>query len=161
LTVQAQTLAQSRGRIFSGPQIDFGLLFIVIVLLTVGMMMIWSVTFMPRVGTEDPQGEFVRQSMFASLGLVTLCALMLIDYRIWGHWAVVLMVGTVAVLVALLVFGQDTNNSRRWLYEGSIQPSEFEFTVIVYSQVAFIKRQAARPTYGLVPFAIIVARSQD
>ncbi len=159
MTVQAQTISQSRGRIFSGPQIDFVLLFIVIALLMVGMMMIWSVTFMPRVGSEDPQGEFVRQSMFASLGLVTLCALMLIDYRIWGRWAVILMVGTVGVLIALLVFGQDTNNSRRWLYEGSIQPSEFaKFTVIVYmAKWLSSKGEKLRDlTYGLVPFAIIV-----
>lgn len=157
MAIQAQ--ARPTFKLPTMPRVDFVLLFVVVFLMLIGLIMIWSVTFMPRVGTEDAQSDFLRQAFFASLGLAGLVVAMFVDYRIWGRLAVPLMIVTMAVLVALLVFGSDTNNSRRWLMGGSIQPSEVaKFTVIVY-MAKWLSSKGAKlriATYGVLPFALTV-----
>lgn len=157
MTIQAQT--QPRFKFPTMPQVDYVLLFVVVILMLIGMIMIWSVTFMPRVGSEDAQSDFMRQAFFVVLGLATLGVVMFVDYRIWGRFAVPLMIGTMAVLIVLLIFGSETNSSRRWLLGGSIQPSELaKFTVIVY-MAKWLSSKGAKlrmATYGVLPFAIIV-----
>lgn len=143
------------------PRVDFILLIIVVALLLVGLMMVWSVTFAPRVGlgAEDPQWEFEKQAAFAVLGLVALFVLMHIDYHIWGRLASPLMAATIVALLLLLVAGTETNNARRWVVEGSIQPSEIaKFTMIVYmAKWLSSKGEKLRwITYGLLPFGIFV-----
>ena len=114
---------------------------------------------MPRAGAEDAQSDFLRQAFFAALGFGALAVASLVDFRFWGRFAVPLMVVTMGLLVALLVFGSDTNNSRRWLFGGSIQPSEVaKFTVIVY-MARWLSSKGTKLrnlTYGMLPFAIIV-----
>jgi cell division protein FtsW len=157
MAVQAQS--QPRAKLSAMPQVDFTLLLVVVALLLIGMMMIWSVTFMPRVGSEDAQGDFMRQALYAGIGLCSLLIMMLVNYRVWGFLALPMMVLTVAVLVALLIFGSDLNNSRRWVFGGSVQPSELaKFTVIVYMAKWLSSKgtKLRNVTYGLLPFAIIV-----
>lgn len=151
---------QERARGFLLPRIDYVLLLIVVLLLTIGLIMIFSVTFMPNVGQGDtnPQSDFIKQAGFAALGLIALIVLMRIDYRRWGDWSVPLMVVTIISLVALL-FLPEVNGSRRWLFGGSIQPSEIaKFTVVIYmAKWLSSKGEKLRQlTYGLLPFAIFV-----
>ncbi len=153
--------AETRMPSLDFPRIDFILLVIVVALLLVGLMMVWSVTFAPRVGqgADEPQWEFEKQATFAVLGLVALFVLMHIDYRIWGRLASPLMAATILALVLLLIIGEETNNARRWLVEGSIQPAEFaKFTTIVYmAKWLSSKGEKLRwVTYGLLPFGIFV-----
>ncbi len=153
--------AETRMPALDVPRVDFILLIVVVALLLVGLMMVWSVTFAPRVGlgADDPQWEFEKQAAFALLGLVVLFVLMHVDYRIWGHLASPLMFATMLALVLLLVIGKETNNARRWVVEGSIQPAEFaKFTIIVYmAKWLSSKGEKLRwITYGLVPFGIFV-----
>lgn len=157
MTMQAQT--QPRFKLPTLPQVDYVLLFIVGALMLIGLMMIWSVTFMPRAGAQDAQSDFLRQLFFAFLGFGALAVATLVDFRYWGRLAVPMMVVTVGLLVLLLLFGSDTNNSRRWLLGGSFQPSEVaKFTVIVY-MARWLSSKGTKlrnVTYGVLPFAIIV-----
>ncbi len=142
------------------PRIDYVLLLIAIALLTIGLIMVWSVTFAPRVGqgVVDPQSEFVKQAFFAGVGLVLLLILMNVNYHVWEALAVPLMGATILLLV-LLLFTPTINGARRWLYEGSIQPSELaKFTVIVYMAKWLSSKgeKLRQVTYGLLPFAIFV-----
>jgi cell division protein FtsW len=154
------SIQQERTRGIEIPRIDYVLLFIVIVLLVIGLIMIFSVTFPTNVGQgdADPISDFAKQAGFVAIGLVFLLLLMRVDYRLWGKLAIPLMGLTIIALVGLL-FMPEVNGSRRWLFGGSIQPSEIaKFTVIVYmAKWLSSKGEKLRNiTYGLLPFAIFV-----
>lgn len=152
---------QRRTRSLAIPHVDYVLLSIVGVLLIIGLIMIWSVTFAPRVGqgAADPQYDFVKQAGFVLLGSLLLFVLMHVDYHAWRRLAVPMMIVTVVTLVLLLFVAQETNNSRRWIFEGSIQPAEVaKFTVIVYmaTWLSSKEEKLRQVTYGLLPFGILV-----
>lgn len=137
---------------------DYVLLVVVIALLIIGLVMVWSVTFQPSVGTLDPESDWMSQAKYALLGLALLVVLRYVDYRVWGKLAVPMMIITLIALIALF-FTTPINGSRRWLFNGSIQPSEFaKFAMIVYMARWLSSKgdKLRNVTYGLLPFAIIV-----
>jgi cell division protein FtsW len=142
------------------PRTDYVLLGIVAALLVIGLIMVWSVTFPPRVGLglPDPESFAVKQFEFAALGLIILLALSRIDYHLWGKLAIPMMAVTIAVLIILL-FLPESNGARRWLFNGSFQPAEVaKFTVIIYMArwLSSKGEKLRQVTYGLLPFAIFV-----
>jgi cell division protein FtsW len=158
MAVQEQ---QQRLRWFNSvPRADYVLLGIVAALLVIGLIMVWSVTFPPRVGLglPDPESFAVKQFEFATLGLIVLLVLSRIDYHVWGKLATPMMAVTIAVLV-LLLFLPENNGARRWLFNGSFQPAEVaKFTVIIYMArwLSSKGEKLRQVTYGLLPFAIFV-----
>jgi cell division protein FtsW len=142
------------------PRADYVLLGIVAALLVIGLIMVWSVTFPPRVGLglPDPESFAVKQFEFAALGLIVLFVLSRIDYHFWGKLAIPMMAVTIAVLI-LLLFLPESNGARRWLFNGSFQPAEVaKFTVIIYMArwLSSKGEKLRQVTYGLLPFAIFV-----
>lgn len=142
------------------PRVDYVLLGIVGMLLVIGLIMVWSVTFPPRVdlGLPDPESFAVKQFEFAALGLVVLLILSRVDYHLWGKLAIPLMGATIAVLIVLL-FLPESNGARRWLFNGSFQPAEVaKFTVVIYMArwLSSKGEKLRQVTYGLLPFAIFV-----
>jgi cell division protein FtsW len=62
-------------------------------------------------------------------------------------------------LLVAVMFTAPVNNSRRWLFDGSIQPSEIaKFTMVVYMAKWLSSKgeKLRQVTYGVLPFAIIV-----
>jgi cell division protein FtsW len=156
MTVQSQ----ARNDWTSTLRVDYVLLGVVVILLVVGLIMVFSVTFPPRFqqGSSNPQGDFVKQALYAVVGIATLIVFARIDYRLWGRGALILMGVTLFLLVAVL-FTTPVNNARRWLFDGSIQPSEIaKFTMVVYMAKWLSSKgeKLRQVTYGVVPFAIIV-----
>ncbi len=145
-------------------QFDFIFLAIALALTVIGLIMVFSVTFAPNVGQGrlDPEWDFVKQGVFALLGIAIALVMMRVDYHFWGRLSVPLFVVTLILLVALL-FMPETNGARRWLFGdtfgSSIQPGEIaKFTVIVYMArwLSSKGEQLRDVTYGLLPFAIFV-----
>jgi cell division protein FtsW len=156
MAVQEQRMRWIEG----APRADYVLLAIVAALLVIGLIMVWSVTFPPRVGLglPDPESFAVKQFEFAALGLIVLFVLSRIDYHLWGKLAIPLMAATILVLIVLL-FLPENNGARRWLFNGSFQPAEVaKFTVIVYMArwLSSKGEKLRQVTYGLLPFAIFV-----
>ncbi len=155
MTVQSQ-----RARWNDPLGIDYVLLGIVALLVVLGLIMVWSVTFVTNVGegVADPQADFVKQSSVAIAGIIIALILSRIDYRIWGRIAVPMMMITVALLI-LVLFTTPVNGARRWLLGNWLQPSEVaKFTLIVYmAKWASSKGEKLKQlTYGVLPFGIIV-----
>ncbi|MBI3913241.1 MAG: FtsW/RodA/SpoVE family cell cycle protein, partial [Chloroflexi bacterium] len=144
------------------PRMDFLLLSIVIILLTIGVLMIWSITLPINTGNgRDPFADVMKQTGFAVIGLIAMFVAMRINYRMWDRVALWMFVGTIPVLIAVL-FMDPVNGARRWfnfLGEGTIQPGEIaKFTFIVYiAKWLSSKGEKLRQlTYGLIPFAVLV-----
>jgi cell division protein FtsW len=72
---------------------------------------------------------------------------------------VLLLVGTLAALLAVLLFGDDVFNARRSLIGGSFQPGELAELVMVIYMAAWLGAKNTRIrslTYGLLPFAVLI-----
>jgi cell division protein FtsW len=156
MTVQSQ----SRNDWANAMRADYLLLGAAFILLIIGLIMVFSVTFPPRVaqGSANPQGEFVKQAVYAAVGLVVLLICARLDYRLWGRVALILMGVTLVLLIAVL-FTPPVNHARRWLLDGSIQPAEIaKFTLVVYMAKWLSSKgeKLRQVTYGVLPFAIIV-----
>jgi cell division protein FtsW len=81
------------------------------------------------------------------------------NYHRFQKLALMLMAGTIALLVIVLVVNEVINNASRTLLGGSIQPSEMaKIAIIIYLSVwLFAKReQLSEVGFGLVPLGIIL-----
>ncbi len=102
-----------------------------------GLVMVLSATSVISLYKLDasPLYQFSRQALWAVLGLVAYVVGSRIDHRRLQPIAGPLMVVAIALLVAVLIAGQNINGSSRWLAIGPlvIQPSEVtKFALVVF-----------------------------
>ena len=78
------------------------------------------------IGGGNPIYYLKRQGLFALLGLALLVLARRWNYRRLRHLAPTLVVGSLALLLFVLVSGQNVNGARRWIHAGGLtfQPSE-------------------------------------
>ncbi|MDL1898379.1 cell division protein FtsW, partial [Anaerolineae bacterium CFX7] len=144
----------------------------------IGVMMIYSVSVGPNLqtGDADPFSLVERHVTMLALGLCMLLICSRLEYHFWQRAAVWLMLGTLALLVALLLFGEGVQGAKRWLlgpsiqpgeiaklvmiiYVPSIQPGEIAKLVMIIYVAAWLSSKGKKlrnPMYGLIPFSILV-----
>jgi rod shape determining protein RodA len=113
-------------------EIDYFILFAVLILLIFGVLFIYS-SGITSTGTLVSR-EYIRQIIRAAAGICVALALALFDYKRLRDWWVYLYLGTLALLLYTCLFGRTVNGARAWLGFGAfgIQPSEFaKITTIV------------------------------
>jgi cell division protein FtsW len=141
-------------------RMDYVLILAVAALLILGLMMVYSSTFdMGYVHYDNPNHFFTRQVVWTVLGLAAMVALALIDYHVWQRYAVLILAGTLLLLAVVLVAGSTKFGARRWISNGSIQPSELAKIAVVIYIAAWVTSKGAKIrqiSYGLVPFAILI-----
>jgi cell division protein FtsW len=145
---------------------DLLLLVAVLGLLVIGIVMVYSASFIVAHNEFGDENYFLtRHLIWLALGLVGMGFLAGVDYRRWRRWAWPGMLVAVALLVAVLVPGLGVENygARRWLWTGGLlpglQPSEFaKVAVVVFlaSWLAGKGQPAARLTTGSLPFLGVV-----
>lgn len=111
---------------------DFILLGLVLLLITFGIVMIYSATQ----STTDLQHLWQTQLSRAGLGLVAMFILAAIDYRYYKEVYQLLYGIIILLLVGLLIFGGLTGGTQRWFAGGAIQPGELAklVTIIVLAK---------------------------
>ncbi|KUP07018.1 stage V sporulation protein E [Bacillus coahuilensis p1.1.43] len=151
---------------------DFILLIVTLVLLSIGIIMVYSAS---AIWAEYKFGDSFyfakRQLLFAGVGLVAMFVVMNIEYWIWRKYSKTILIICFVLLVAVLIpgIGVLRNGSRSWIGVGafSIQPSEFmKLAMIAYLSKFLIDRQkyitsfkkGLLPTLGLIflPFGFIM-----
>ncbi len=141
-------------------RLDMYVMIVVGGLLAIGMMMVYSTTFDWSFQTWGSETYvFFNHVRNAVIGGALLIFLALVDYRHWRRLAVLALIITIAVLIAVLLYGDDTFGARRSLIGGSFQPGELAEFVMVFYMAAWLgsKRTRIRSvTYGLIPFAVLV-----
>jgi cell division protein FtsW len=137
---------------------DWGLLFVVLMLLIVGMVMVYSASYgfaLMKGGEYEGNPSFFikRQLVFGLAGLVAMLICWQIDYRLYRRFAVHILFLTVGILFLMAVVG-------RWLVQRrSIQPVELaKVGAMVYIAVWLeAKGDTIRHlTLGLIPFALLL-----
>jgi cell division protein FtsW len=141
-------------------RMDYWLILVVAALLILGIMMVYSSTFdMSYLNWDDPNYLLGRQLLWMLIGLGVLIFLARVDYHLWERWAVPIMAATLLGLGVVLVIGRIKFGAQRWLFNGSIQPSEAtKISVVIYIAAWVTSKgdKIRKVTYGLIPFAILI-----
>ena len=58
---------------------------------------------------------FLRQGIFAVLGIIAMVVISKIDYRIYKHFYVIAYITSIVLLALVLVIGKETNGAVRWI----------------------------------------------
>ena len=111
-------------------KLDIPFLSLVLVLLSVGLVMLFSASYAYSDTNFGNSYRFIsRQAIFAVVGVAIMLGVSLIDYHIYKKFAWIFYFGTVGLLALLLVLPPMVEDSgvKRWFAIGSFsfQPSEF------------------------------------
>jgi cell division protein FtsW len=140
--------------------LDLPLLLMVMMLLAVGAMMVYSTTFFWSYETTGSESTiFLQHARNMAIGLALLIVVYLVDYRIWRRFATLLLLFTVASLIAVLLFGDGAFGARRAFIQGSYQPGELAELMIVIYMAAWLGSKRAKVASfwrGLVPFGFVL-----
>jgi cell division protein FtsW len=149
------------------------LILVTLALVAFGIVCVYSATSAPAaVGGGNPNFYVERQGMYAFLGIVLMVVAQRWDYRRLRALAPALVVGSLALLAAVLVIGPAVNGARRWISIGPavFQPSELAKLSLAVWAAAYLSRrppprtlkQLARPI-GLLAgvYALLLLAEPD
>jgi len=123
-------------------------------------MMVYSTTFdWSYQSFGDPSLIFFRQVRWLGLGVVAMAVAAYMPYRWWKRLALIVMGATVALLLAVLLFGATTFNAQRSFFNGSVQPSELAKLATILYLAVWLDSKSERlheMGYGIGPFGVIV-----
>ena len=132
-------------------------------LLLFGLVMVYSASYSVSLRDYgDTTHYFIRQTIYGALGFVAMLILSRIDYRRFKKYWLIILALSVAALIAVLLFGQVRNSSKRWIIIGAFQfqPSELTKIGLIVFFAAYIERYAEKMKtlrYGLLPYIGIMA----
>lgn len=146
--------------------IDFGIFITVIILLSIGIIMVFSASA-PSAYTYTKSHDIYfylkGQLRYALIGLAIMMVVMNVDYKKLGKWSPIFLVISIVllVLVAIPGIGHEENGSRRWIYIGPInfQPSEIaKLSIILFFAHSLSKRKDQLQSFfkGLLPYLAVI-----
>jgi len=130
VTVPGNRAADSR----RGPRFDFWLLLAALLLLTVGLMSLYS-----EGATRDGLASFRKQVLNGIIGIGPFLIFALVNPRLWQRMAIPIYVVNLLMLMSVLVMGKAAKGAARWIDIGPLQfqPSELAKLLIVLTLAAF------------------------
>ena len=139
---------------------DYWLLLATAALLVIGFLMVYSTTFDLGDRFESNPVYFVTRQLVAfGLGLAVIVVFIQFDYHILRYFSLPLILVTMIILFAMLIFGQvDEYGAIRTLSAGSYQPSELAKLAMILYIAHWLDSKGERIktlNYGLFPFAAI------
>ena len=144
--------------------VDGMLVIVMILLLSAGLLVLFSATYYTAQDTGNPLSEVLKQLIGIALGTVACIVTSRIPYRFWRQtWVVATGLGISAILLTLVIIpgiGVYINGSRRWLVLGgmSFQPSELaKFAIVLYmaTVLSYAGHRIKRLWTGIVPILVV------
>lgn len=116
------------------PRFDVWLLISTLVLLTVGLMSLYS-----EGASRDNGSDFKKQLLFAVMGIIPFVVFATVHPKVWMRGSYVLYGINVVSLLAVRVLGSTKKGAERWIEVGPIQfqPSEMAKLLTVITLAAF------------------------
>lgn len=133
----AQKAIKRKHSIMAQGRMDITFLSFVLILLTTGLVMLFSASYAYSYEYYGDSYKFIiRQAIFAGMGLAVMFVFSRIDYHFWKRFAWPIYGLVLVLLVALLIMPPMVNdlNVKRWIVVGgfSFQPSEIaKFAVVL------------------------------
>ena len=154
-------------RRFSGPrtppaEYDAGLLWTALILLTCGLVMVYSSSIAMAEASRFTGGRtayfLVRQALFLGVSIVAAMLVFQMPMLLWQRLAPWLFLAGVVMLALVLVpgFGREVNGARRWLSFAvvTLQPSELmKLFAVLYAADYTVRKSALMHSFkkGLLP----------
>lgn len=142
--------------------IDYPIMFTTLLLVCVGIVMVFSASFYyAQQKFDDSYYFFKRQGLWAIIGLGGMIFMSNFDYWKLKKFSKLFLIGSLALLVAVLLVGKEINKAKRWLYIGplSVQPSEIAKLAIIVYLADFLSRDKKRASSlfkGVVPSLVVM-----
>lgn len=158
----AKTAKRKSRELSGGGKLDITFLSFVLILLTIGLVMLFSASYAYSYAYYGNSYKFItRQAAFAALGVVVMLVISKIDYHFWRKFAWLAYAAAIAMLVILLVMppmvsGMDV---KRWIVIGPInfQPSELaKFAVILLFSSLIAANHKQMHSFKFVLFLVIL-----
>lgn len=143
-------------------KLDITFLSIVLIILTVGLVMLFSASFAYSYEYYGNSYKFIiRQAILAAIGIVAMFVMSRIDYHIWRKLSWVIYAVTVFLLIALLVLPPMVKGMsvKRWFAIGSFsfQPSEIaKFAIVVLFSTLITANQKKMKSAKFVMFLFLI-----
>lgn len=141
-------------------KIDVTFLVLVLVLLTFGLVMLFSASYAFAFYNEGNSFYYIeRQLFFAVVGVTAMLFVSQVNYKILQKYSLLLFAGAVALLLFADIFMRDQYGFARWIYIGnfSFQPSEIAKFAIIVLFAHFAATNADKMNtfkYGVLPFGV-------
>ncbi|MEG1523913.1 MAG: putative lipid II flippase FtsW [Clostridia bacterium] len=159
-----ETRAQKKQRKKMG-HLDYPILMTVALLCAFGLVMVFSASYYYAQNTAavgyDGYYYIRKQAVYLLIGFPIMLILSLFDYRRIEKFKVVAILVSIVLLVAVLIFGQETNGAKRWIVIGgqSIQPSEIaKFGMMLYMCSFMSRKHAIMQNFskGMLPMLMVI-----
>ena len=158
----AALLQRIRARAASLPTFDIPFLLILLLLLSYGLIMLFSAGYAVALYRRGDAYTYIRpQLLFAALGVLAMYAASLVDYHVW-HKLAWPMLGISLLLLAIVLFMPEYNGCKRWIVLpglGTLQPSEIaKFAVVlVFAHIISLNHDRMQTfATGVLPFMVIL-----
>ena len=147
---------------YTSGKLDITFLSFVLILLTVGLVMLYSASYAFSYNQYGNSYKFItRQALFAAVGVAVMLVVSRIDYHIWRKFAwVVYVLSTVMLAVLLLlppmVEGKDV---KRWIVIGPVnfQPSEIaKFAIILLFSSLIAANYKHMKSFKFIAFLVVL-----
>ena len=145
-------------------QMDFPLLIAITLICGFGLVMLFSASYYYAQSNKDYNNNgfhyLTNQAVWMGLGFVAMYLVSRVNYKWWNKMRIIGLVVTLALMVAVLIFGVERNGAKRWLEIGgvSMQPSEFaKFALILYMASFMAQRpNAMKKPRGMILMLLIM-----
>ena len=121
---------------------------VVLILVLAGLVLLYSTSaYNGRIKFLDEWYYLKKQGFATLIGLAGMLIVSRIDYHRWAVLALPGYLAAIALSVAVMLFGDEYNGSKRWLSLGplSFQPSEFSKVAVIIFLAWLISRYPGRP----------------
>lgn len=158
----AKTAKRKSRKISGGGKLDITFLSFVLILLTIGLVMLFSSSYAYSYAYYGNSYKFItRQAAFAALGVVVMLVVSKIDYHFWRKFAWLAYAVAIGLLVVLLVLPPmvDGMDVKRWIVIGPInfQPSELaKFAIILLFSSLIAANYKQMKSFKFVLFMVIL-----
>ncbi len=147
---------------YTSGKLDITFLSFVLILLTVGLVMLYSASYAFSYNQYGNSYKFItRQALFAAVGVAVMLVVSRIDYHIWRKFAWVVYVLSTVMLAVLLILppmveGKDV---KRWIVIGPVnfQPSEIaKFAIILLFSSLIAANYKHMKSFKFIAFLVVL-----
>ncbi len=153
-------LHAKENRSVKNEHVDYPFLFLVLLLLTVGLAMLYSASYAQSAYDTSYQSStkyLQKQAICAAIGMIAMYLFSRIPAQLWYRLAWPLYGLSIVLLLSVLAIGQEVNGAKRWINIAGIQfqPSELaKFTMILlFARLTRLYGEDAKTfRYGVLGF---------
>ncbi len=133
-------------RVRSRAPMDRYVLWVALVLGAIGTLAVYSaIGYLAQVkAAGDTEMFLVRHVTRLGVALVALAVFSMVDYRFLARWSRIMLLGSLALLVLVRIFGVTLGGATRAFHLGtlSVQPSDFaKVALVLYVGVLLVRKQ--------------------